>query len=111
MTRSCNSKTNAATGHPVTTALQELAAHQITVRLDPVIAETLIAHPIFSAAPAALFHADPHAGNLLVTPEGRLGLLDWSLAGYLRKSDRIDLVQLLLGALTLDARRMAAGAQ
>ena len=33
MTRSCNRKTNAASEHPVTAALQELAAHQITVRL------------------------------------------------------------------------------
>ena len=33
MTRSCNRKTNAASEHPVSAALQELAAHPITVRL------------------------------------------------------------------------------
>lgn len=43
-----------------------------------------------------------------MTPTGRLGILDWSLAGRLRKADRIELVQLLLGALTLDAGRMEA---
>ena len=68
-------------------------------------AEILVAQPMFSSHPAALFHGDPHAGNLLVTPDGRLGILDWSLAGRLRKRDRIELVQLILGALALDAGR------
>jgi len=68
--------------------------------------EALVAQPIFSAQSAALFHADPHAGNLLVTPAGKVGLLDWSLVGHLRKVDRVELTQLLLGAVMCDADRM-----
>lgn len=93
-------------GEPLTHALARPGA--VGERLAPIIAEALVARPVFSAVGDALFHADPHAGNLLVTPAGRLGILDWSLAGRLRKADRIDLVQLLLGALTLDAGRMEA---
>ena len=34
---------------------------------------------------AGFFHADPHGGNVLVTPDGRLCLLDWGLAGHLTR--------------------------
>jgi ubiquinone biosynthesis protein len=34
------------------------------------------------------FHADPHAGNLLVLPDGRLGLIDLGLTGETREPDR-----------------------
>jgi ubiquinone biosynthesis protein len=34
------------------------------------------------------FHADPHAGNLLVLPDGRLGLVDLGLTGESRSQDR-----------------------
>ena len=74
--------------------------------LAPQVAEALVAAPMFSSRSAALFHGDPHAGNLFITTGGRLGILDWSLAGHLQKSDRVGLVQLLLGALTFDERRM-----
>jgi ubiquinone biosynthesis protein len=82
-----------------------------TLELAPLIAEALIARPVFSCRPAALFHADPHAGNLFATEQGRLGVLDWSLAGRLEKNERIELVQLLLGALTLDAARIEDAVQ
>ena len=74
--------------------------------LARVVVQALIAEPMFSSEPAALFHADPHAGNLLITPDGGLGILDWSLTGRMRKRERIELVQVLVGALTLDFQRM-----
>ena len=71
-------------------------------KLGPVIAQALVARPLFSGRPAALFHADPHAGNLFPTTGGRLGILDWSLAGRLQKGERVELVQILLASLRLD---------
>jgi ubiquinone biosynthesis protein len=68
------------------------------------IVEALIAQPLWSNAPSALFHADPHAGNLLVTRDGRLAILDWSLVGTLGPREREAMGQIVLGALTLDAR-------
>lgn len=35
------------------------------------------------------FHADPHAGNLLILPDGRLGLIDLGLTGESGPEDRL----------------------
>jgi ubiquinone biosynthesis protein len=35
-----------------------------------------------------LFHADPHAGNLMMLSDGTVGLYDWGLAGELLETDR-----------------------
>jgi ubiquinone biosynthesis protein len=75
-------------------------------RLATVIAQSLVAHPIFTTQAAPIFHADPHAGNFLLMPGDRLGILDWSLIGRLPGRERVALVQLLLGALALDIGRM-----
>jgi ubiquinone biosynthesis protein len=69
-------------------------------RLAGLVIEALIARPVFSRSGRALVHGDPHAGNLLLTADGRLALLDWSLVGWLGERERAALVQVLLGALT-----------
>jgi ubiquinone biosynthesis protein len=82
------------------------AAVKDSGRLARTIAEALVVVPIFNTAPSVLFHGDPHAGNLLVTGKGRLGLIDWGLAGHLSKVDREQVIQVLVGCLTLDPRRI-----
>jgi ubiquinone biosynthesis protein len=68
----------------------------------------LLGDVLFSREESVLFHGDPHAGNLLATPDGRLGVLDWSLAGRLTADDRLNLAQMLVGAWALDKARVAA---
>ena len=58
-------------------------------RLADLVVEALIARPIFSKDSPALFHADPHAGNLFLTDDHRLALLDWSLVGSLGEPERV----------------------
>lgn len=53
------------------------------------------------------FHADPHAGNILVGDDGAVCLLDWGLAGSLSREQRDDLVTLVLGAILDDASTVA----
>lgn len=43
-----------------------------------------------------LFHADPHPGNILLTPSGRLAMLDLGLVGRVPPLMRDKLLQLLL---------------
>lgn len=94
------------------TAMERVAGRKISEHGHPsmrerrdtaqLLASTLLAQPLFSTHEQALFHGDPHAGNLLLTPDGRLVLLDWSLAGTLRQRDREAMVHAVLGAMLRD---------
>ncbi len=55
---------------------------------------------------AGFFHADPHAGNVLVAADGRLCFLDWGLAGHLTRRLRHALADLFLAAVEQDAERI-----
>ncbi|MFO1073818.1 MAG: AarF/UbiB family protein [Geminicoccaceae bacterium] len=77
-------------------------------RLAASLIEALLAAPIWSPAEAALFHGDPHAGNLMLLEDGRVALLDWSLAARLDRNQREGLTRLLLAACLLDGAAVAA---
>jgi len=49
------------------------------------------------------FHGDPHPGNILVTEDGRLCLLDWGLAGQLTQRMRYSLIDLFAACAKRDA--------
>jgi ubiquinone biosynthesis protein len=53
------------------------------------------------------FHADPHAGNLRVTRDGRLCFMDWGQAGQLTRQMRFDLIDLFGAFLQGDAEQVA----
>ena len=87
---------------------QDLPAREMRQRAERLI-RALLAQPFWSSGEAgAVFHADPHAGNLLATPDGRLAILDWALTTTLAKRQCESVVQLVLGALTLNDRRVCA---
>jgi ubiquinone biosynthesis protein len=66
-------------------------------RIAEQIIEAMIAAPFFSWADRAVFHADPHAGNLLYDePNRELVVLDWALAERLSLESRRQLVLLAL---------------
>lgn len=52
------------------------------------------------------FHGDPHPGNILITPDGRLCLLDWGLAGQLTRRMRYALIDLFSACAKRDAVMM-----
>ncbi len=68
----------------------------------------LIVRPILCPDDQALFHCDPHAGNLFSTRDGRLAILDWSLAGFLGVRERTALVQIMIAAMSMRPDRMVA---
>ncbi len=77
-------------------------------RLARLVTRALLAQPIFSRTHWAMFHSDPHAGNLLYTDDGRLAILDWSLVGHLGEGERVALGQIVLAAITLRGDRLVA---
>ena len=103
---------------PRVTAMERLFGEKVTdhtftlstekQHLAERIARALIVQPILCSEQQALFHCDPHAGNLFSTNDGRLGILDWSLAGHLGASEREALVQVMLAALSMRSERWLA---
>ena len=65
---------------------------------------------IFASKPEAIFHGDPHAGNVYHVLGDKdpyqIGLLDWGLYGTFPRQDRIALMQLILGVQLQDAKRL-----
>ena len=55
---------------------------------------------------AGFFHADPHAGNLVVGRDGRLCFLDWGLAGHLTRRLRHALADFWIAAVEQDSERI-----
>lgn len=70
----------------------------------------LLSGVLLSRDESVLFHGDPHAGNLMATSDGRLAILDWSLAAQLTAEDRVHLSQILVGGLALDPARITRAA-
>jgi ubiquinone biosynthesis protein len=57
---------------------------------------------------SGFFHADPHGGNILITPDHRICLLDWGLVGQLARSMRYFLADLLSAIAHQDAAKIVA---
>ena len=55
-----------------------------------------------------LYHADPHPGNLLVMPDGAIGLLDFGMVARVEESLREDFEDMLLAIVSQDATRLVA---
>ncbi|MEM8616169.1 MAG: AarF/UbiB family protein [Pseudomonadota bacterium] len=54
-----------------------------------------------------VFHADMHEGNMIVTPDGRLALVDFGLIGRIGLNERRFLAEILWGFLRRDYQRVA----
>lgn len=95
----CTSKITAITeerGEKITEAVKPMPAwrrHHIAAQLI----EKLIALPLFAPGAEAIFHADPHAGNLLYdVAKEELVALDWALAERLSRHQQRHLALLFL---------------
>jgi len=84
-------------------------------RLAELVARHLILGPVIGGRAEdqpTIFHADPHAGNLIAVPgetadRPRLGVVDWGLIGRFDGAERGHLVQLRVGLDARDRRRVA----
>ena len=75
------------------------------------LADALTVDAIFSPTEEAIFHGDPHAGNVFhvsddPTDRYRIALLDWGLYGSFPREQREQLVQLVLGVHLGNAKRI-----
>jgi len=89
-------------GAKVTEALTRLDTDR--VRVAERLAEALVAVPALTRDKDAIFHADPHAGNVLYDKRhGELVILDWALTEHLTRSQRKNVLMLVLMMILRDA--------
>jgi ubiquinone biosynthesis protein len=95
----CTSRITAITeekGKKVTDAVRRMSADG-RARVAGQLVDALIAIPLFAPAGDVMFHADPHAGNLLYDQHhGELIILDWALTERLSRAERRHLAMLFL---------------
>ena len=83
-------------GIKITDAASRLPS-MIRKQMTEQLIEALVAVPLLSSRGDALFHGDPHAGNLLYdTQTGKLVIIDWALRERLSREQRRHLALLLL---------------
>jgi ubiquinone biosynthesis protein len=52
------------------------------------------------------FHADPHPGNLLISQQRGLSLVDWGMVGRLTERDRYEMIDLIKAIVEKNSRSM-----
>jgi len=83
-------------GVKVTNAAARLPAARRR-RIGEQLIEALIAVPLLSSQEDAIFHGDPHSGNLLYNSRtGELAIIDWALRERLSRDQRRHLALLIL---------------
>jgi predicted unusual protein kinase regulating ubiquinone biosynthesis (AarF/ABC1/UbiB family) len=101
----CTSRITAVTeerGIKVTDAVRRMPEWQ-RAHVSQQLVEALIAVPLFARGVDAMFHADPHAGNLLYDRRhGELVILDWALTDRLTRAERRHLTMLLMTVVLRD---------
>jgi ubiquinone biosynthesis protein len=102
----CTSQITAMTeerGNKITTAAARLPRWKRTGICERLI-EAFVAVPIFSTDRNAIFHADPHAGNLLYNERtGDIAILDWALTEKVSVEERRHLAMLVLMSTLRDS--------
>ena len=70
--------------------------HGLSQERAELLAQTLFRFYVRQVTLAGVYHADPHRGNVLLTPDERLALLDFGLLGRVDDDTRRSLALLLL---------------
>lgn len=89
-------------GEPITHAARRLSAAE---RYE--LADVLLSCTLDQLLTVGTFHADPHPGNMLLTTDGRIALIDCGSMGILDRRQRDALRRILAAIATQDAGRLA----
>jgi ubiquinone biosynthesis protein len=90
-------------GRPLSAWRRRAKTHPEQARRVADLALTEILKQIFEDGH---FHGDPHAGNLLVLDDGRLGLIDLGLTGEFSHKDRRNIARAVRAFLARDPNRV-----
>ena len=72
------------------------------------LVDTLVQCTLRQMLANGFFHADPHAGNLLVTKAGELVYLDFGMMSFLGPTQRFSLIEAVVHMVNRDFEQLAA---
>ena len=71
------------------------------------LVDTLVQCSLRQMLEAGFFHADPHAGNLLATPDGKLAFLDFGMMSYVEPYQRYAIIEAVVHLVNRDFSALA----
>jgi len=89
------------------TKITELSPLALLDRSGGILAEELFQAYLQQILVDGIFHADPHPGNILLTPDKRIGLLDLGMVGHTSPAMQENLLKLLLAVCEGDSDQAA----
>jgi len=90
------------TGEKITKAAARVPKWR-RARIAGQLTEAVIAVPLLASGKKTMFHADPHAGNLLYSNQaGTLTLLDWALTAHIDEEQRRQIALLFIMTVLRD---------
>ncbi len=95
------------------TSLAKIVSGEVTIddSKRKKLARSMLNEMLVQVFEVGLFHADPHAGNLILLDDGSVGLFDWGLAGELGETDRKHIAAMLRSVITMDMERLIEALQ
>lgn len=90
------------------TSLADVVAGRssLTTKQKRSLARKMLGELLVQVFELGLFHADPHAGNMILLDDGSVGLFDWGLVGELTERDRRHVSALIKGVLAKDTEKV-----
>ena len=85
----------------------ELAVYTGDDRAGTRLVDALVQCSLRQMLDSGFFHADPHAGNLLATDDGRLCYLDFGMMSYLEERQRVSIIEAVVHLVNRDFEALA----
>ena len=85
----------------------ELAVYTGDDKAGTRLVDALVQCSLRQMLDSGFFHADPHAGNLLATDDGRLCYLDFGMMSYLEERQRVSIIEAVVHLVNRDFEALA----
>ncbi len=89
--------------------MEYIKGSSFTQAVSPEVSEMIMHAFLNQILIIGIFHADPHPGNLLLTVDGEVALIDFGSVGYLSDEERNGMLGFLIGYGNGDTKQMAQG--
>jgi ubiquinone biosynthesis protein len=87
--------------------LQEVSREELDMLDSPAIAKDLLSAYLKQIIVDGVFHCDPHPGNIFLTDDGRLALMDFGMVGRFDSGQKDNVILLLLAFAERQGDRVA----